>query len=211
MTQLKVEFVGGEAARRIAEGAQRLKNARPLFRALAGTLEAETGANFAAQGRPSWAPLSAATRRERLKRNKGSSLLKILQDGGILAASVSSYYGDDFAVVGAGGAASAYAAAHQFGASIEHPAHSVKFRLRTDKGGALLRQGSEGRSKNLAVFAKDSHKRARDGWATVAAYRVQLPSRPYLPFSGPPENPTLQPEAERSLLSVLETQLLNLF
>lgn len=195
--------VSGDAAQRVDQAAQQLKSARPLFRSLAQTLEGETEANFAAQGRPSWVPLSAATQKERLARNRGSSVLKILQDHRTLAASISSYHDDSSAVIGAGGAAAAYAAIHQFGGTIDRPAHSVKTRLRTDRKGNLLRQGTEGRGKNLAVFAKDSHKQVREGWATVEAYKVNIPARPYLPFSGPPESATLQPAAEQSVLDVL--------
>lgn len=199
--------VGGDVGARLVEAAGQLKDGRSLFRALAGTLEAETEANFAAQGRPSWVPLSAATKKERLARNNGSSVLKILQDHGVLAASISSYSGPDFAVIGAGGAAKAYAAIHQFGGTIERPAHSVKTRLRTDRKGNLLRQGTEGPGKNLAVFAKDKHKQARETWSTVDAYTVDIPARPYLPFSGPPGAEVLQPAAEQSVLDVLMRHL----
>lgn len=197
---------GGKAAEQLREAAQKLADARPLFRALAGMLEAETEANFAAEGRPSWVPLAASTRAERLKRNKGSNVLKILQDSGILAASISSAYGPDFAQVGAGGAAKDYAAIQQFGGTIERAAHSVKTRLRTDAKGSLVRQAT---NKNLAVFAKDTHKRARESWHTVEAYRVQVPARPYLPFSGPPDNAVLQPSAEASLLDLLQRYVLD--
>lgn len=201
MTSLRVDLdPGGAAAAKLADVARQLGDARPLFRSIAGLLEAETEANFAAQGRPNWVPLAASTKAERLKRNNGGSVLKILQDSGILAASVSSAYGPDYAMVGAGGAAKAYAAIHQFGGTVEHAAHSVKTRLRTDAKGNLLKQ--EGR-KNLAVFAKDSHKRARESWHLVEAYRVSIPARPYLPFSGPPDNAVLQPSTEVSLLELL--------
>jgi phage virion morphogenesis protein len=200
---INVQVNLGEAGKRVDQAAQQLKDGRSLFRTLAGTLEAETEANFAAQGRPSWVPLSAATRRDRLKRNQGSSILKILQDSGTLAASISSYYGSDFAVVGAGGAAKDYAGIQHFGGTIERPAYSVKTRLRTDAKGTLLRQGTEGRAKNLAVFAKDSHKRVQESWSTVEAFKVDIPARPYLPFSGPPGGATLQPAAEQSVLDVV--------
>lgn len=195
---------GGKAAAQLHKAAQQLGNATPLFRAVAGLLEAETEANFAAQGRPAWVPLAAATKAERLKRNKGSSVLKILQDSGILASSISTDYGPDFALVGAGGAARDYAAIHQFGGTVDVPAHSVKTRLRTDAKGGLVRQKDH---KNLAVFAKDSHKRVRESWSTVEAYKVQIPARPYLPFSGPPENATLQPAAEASLLDLVQRHI----
>lgn len=200
---ISVDISAGDAGKRINYAARQLKDGRSLFKLLAGTLEAETEANFAAQGRPSWVPLSAATKRERLKRNKGSSILTILQDSGILAASISSDYGDDFAVVGAGGAAKDYAAIQQLGGTIERPAYSIKTRLRTDVKGSLVRQATEGKGKNLAVFAKDSHKRVREVKSTVDAYSVKIPARPYLPFDGPPESATLQPAAARSLLDVL--------
>lgn len=195
---------GGTASARLTSAARQIADARPLFKAVAGLFEAETEANFAAQGRPGWAPLSAATRAERLKRNKGGSVLKILQDSGILAASISSGYGADFAYVGAGGAAKDYAAIHQFGGTVDRPAHSVRTRLRTNAKGDLLRQGNH---PNLAVFAKDSHKRARESWSTVDAYKVEIPARPYLPFSGPPDQATLQPSAEASLLDLIDRHL----
>jgi phage virion morphogenesis protein len=183
---------------------QAVTDTTPMFRAIAGALEAETERNFAAQGRPAWVPLSKATIAARLKRNRGSTVLRILQDRGILAASVTSDYGADFALIGAGGAAAAYAGVHQFGATITHPPYSTKVRLRTDAKGNLLRQGEEGRSKNLAVFAKDSHKRARESWHEVGEYTVRVPARPYLPFTGSAANAVLQPEAAKSVMDVVE-------
>jgi len=198
MLQVSLESAAAtEQLRRIETGVSDLT---PLYRVLAGTLEAETEANFAAQGRPSWKPLSEATKAARLKRNRGSSVLMILQDRGILAASVSSAYGADFAQVGAGGAAKDYAAIQQFGGTIARPPYSVKTRLRTDRQGNLLRQGDQGAAKNRAVFAKDSHKRARETWHEVPGFSVNIPARPYLPFAGSAEAPVLQPEAERSVL-----------
>lgn len=198
---------GGVAGKRLREAAASTRDGRTLFRQLAGALEAQTEANFAAQGRPSWVPLSRATIAARRKRNKGGSLMRILQDAGILASSVSSTYGPDFAQVGAGGAARDYAAIHQFGGVIDRPAYSIKTRLRTDAKGGLVRQAKDGKGKNLAVFAKDSHKRVREGWSTVEAYKVAIPARPYLPFSGPPESAALQPEAEQTVLDLIERHI----
>lgn len=96
-----------------------------LFRKIAGTLESETEENFAEQGRPSWTSLKPSTIAARLKRNNGSSVLKILLDQGNLAGSVSSESGADFALVGAGGERFKYAAIHQLGgdAGKGHHAH----------------------------------------------------------------------------------------
>lgn len=190
------------------------KGARSLFKSLARTLEVETEHNFVAQGRPSWVPLAASTRAARMKRNTGGSVLKILQDVGILASGISSYYDENSAGVGAGGGAKKYVAIHQYGGSIQRPAVSKKIRLRTDAKGNLERQGggrriADARIAHGAIFASKEHSRVREQWVTVPAYKIDIPARPYLPFSGPPGGEQLQPEAERSLLDVLERHVLS--
>ena len=176
----------------------------PLYTRLAGTLEAETEANLDDQGRPRWQSLAPATIARRLKSNRGSSVLKMLQDHGILAASVSSSSGEDFVEIGAGGAASAYAPIQQLGGTINRAPYSTKVRLRTDAKGNLLRQS---KSSNLPVFAKNTHKRARETWHLVPGFSITIPARPYLPFFGSPESPKLQPEAETSVLATISRYL----
>ncbi|AYH45672.1 phage virion morphogenesis protein [Azoarcus sp. DN11] len=172
---IRIDINAGNAAPRIADAIAKLQDGRPLFQRIAAALEAETEANFAAQGRPGWAPLSQATIAARTKR--------------------------------AGGAARVYAAIHQFGGTIDRAPHSTKVRLRTDAKGDLVRQGTEGRSKSLAVFAKDSHKRARESWHAVDAYQITISARPYLPFTGTSAGATLQPEAAQSVLDVMTRML----
>lgn len=184
-----------------------LRDGSSMYQRIAGMLEAETEENFTSQGRPDWVPLAEATKAERLKRNHGSSVLMVLQDRGILAASVSIDHGADFALIGAGGAAKDYAAAQQFGADIDVPARSVKTRLRTNKSGELLRQGATGSKKNLAVFAKDRHKLVRESWSEVAAFSIHLPARPYLPFFGSGADATMQPSAETKLIDIVSDVL----
>lgn len=197
----------GDARAKIQAASELLKNGRPLYKQVSQALEFNTEQNFEAQGRPDWMPLSAATVRERQKRNKGSSVLKILQDRGILASSVSSRYGADFSEIGAGGAARDYAAIQQFGDTIERAPHSIKTRLRTDRKGNLLRQGAEGSAKGRAVFAKDRHKSVLESWHEVEAYSITIPARPYLPFTGSSGDATIQPEAAASILDICETML----
>lgn len=192
---------------RIDKTAELLAEGTRIHRAIARMLEAETEANFAAQGRPAWVPLAKSTVEKRMRRNRGGSTLKMLQDRGILAASVSSEYGRDFALIGAGGAAREYAAIQQFGGTIERAAHSGWVRLRTDRKGNLMRQGKTGRARNLAVFAKEGergHKQAVRRQYTADAYTIDIPARPYLPVIGDPNNACLQPEAERSALDIIE-------
>ncbi|KWH38495.1 hypothetical protein WL99_32680 [Burkholderia cepacia] len=198
----------GDAEAKLDAADQLLAGTVDLYRGIAGVLESVTEGNFAAQGRPAWVPLAESTKAERLKRNKGSSTLLILQDRGILASSVSAEYGSDYALIGAGGAAAAYAGIHQFGGTVTHPAHSTKVRLRTDSKGNLVRQAGH---KHLAVFARDSHKRARESWHEVGEYTVTIPARPYLPFSGPPNATVLQPEAETGMLELVDNLLRRAF
>lgn len=167
-----------------------LQDGRPLFAEIAGSLEYHTEQNFYDNGRPRWFPLEIPTVK---KRNKGSNVLDILRDSGILAKSISSEYGADFSLVGAGGAAQDYAAIHQFGGTIDHHAHSARTRLRTDRKGNLVRQGDEGRLNKQ--------------WHQVDAYSVTIPSRPYLPFTGSSVGGTLQPEAANSILDIVSKML----
>lgn len=202
-----VEITAEQAEARIEAILGLLNRPEVLFRRIAGTLEAETMHNFDQQGRPSWVPLAESTKAERLKRNRGSSVLKILQDRGILRASVDSGFDADSSFVSAGGAASAYAGPQQFGATIERPAHSTKVRLRTDRKGNLQRQGTKGSASGRAVFAKDSHKQVRESWHEVGAFTIEIPARPYLPFRGGPTDGTLQPETETAVLDVVTRML----
>lgn len=198
----------GDAVRQLDRAAAILGNPKDLYQDIAKGLESVTEGNFEAQGRPHWAPLEKSTIRERMGRNKGSSTLMILQDNGTLAASVSSDYGSDFAVIGAGGAAADYAAIQQFGGEIKRAAYPTKVRLRTDAKGNLLRQAG---NRNLAIFASNDHKRARESWHEVGEYTIKIPARPYLPFSGPPDAPVLQPEAETSIMEVVDRFLRGAF
>jgi phage virion morphogenesis protein len=70
-----------------------------------------------------------------------------------------------------------YAGIHQFGGKIERLAFSSWLRLRTGKGGALLRQKDHAR---LAVFAKATHKNAVTKRFTVGAHSITMPARPFL-------------------------------
>lgn len=91
MIDLQVKDEGMAAGMaRVAAG---FRKPLPLMRAIAGLLEGETEANFAAQGRPKWLGLKAPVAPRRV----GGM---ILQDSGQLAASVVSDYGSDFARIG---------------------------------------------------------------------------------------------------------------
>lgn len=178
---IEIEINAREVQARIEQAAAKLENMRPLMQRVAGVLEHETEADFAAQGRPPWAPLSKATIAKRLKRNQGRTVQRILQDRDILASSISTQYGADSAQIGVGGAARDYAAIHQFGGTIQRAAQSRKTRLRTDTKGNVVRQGNEDGAQGRATFAEDRHKRARETWSTVGPTRSRSPPGPSCP------------------------------
>lgn len=174
-----------------------ISNGSPLFQEIAGALKHETAVNFEQEGRPGWQAWAPATKAARLKRNNGSSEMKMLQDHGNLAGSISTAFGDDFSVIGA---SRDYAAIQQLGGTINRAAYSTKVRLRTKESGDLLRQP---KNKHLAVFAKDDHKRVRESWHEVPAYSFNLPARPYMPFTGSGSSAELQPEAVSSIFGII--------
>ena len=94
------------------------------FRAIAGIMEHAVEKNFAQQGRPSWLPLAASTVSARERKHPGAGI-RILQDAGNLAGSISARSDAFHASVGAGGGAKEYAAIHQFGgdAGRNHASH----------------------------------------------------------------------------------------
>lgn len=151
-------------------------NTTPLMRAIAGIFEAETEANFAAEGRPQWMGLAPSTIRSRTRAGTWPGKMLQVSSGG-LAASIVTRYNRTEARVGSN---KVYAAIQQLGGKIERAAYSTKVRHRTDAKGNMLRT-EHFKGKGL-VFAKDSHKRAVTRWFEVAAHSVNIPARPYLPF-----------------------------
>lgn len=72
------------------------------------------------------------------------------------------------------GTTAAYARLHEFGGTFSRTQKAGIVRLRTDRGGNLLRQGKNGK---LAVFAKNTHKRAKEVAHGGSTYTVTYPAR----------------------------------
>lgn len=70
-----------------------------------------------------------------------------------------------------------YAALHEFGGTVHHKARNGVVRLRTDRKGNLLRQGADGK---LAIFAKRTHKTAKEVSYEGKAYDVTYPARAFV-------------------------------
>ena len=184
MVTLEVKDAGGVALlERLIRG---FHDTTPLTRAIAGIFDAETEANFSAEGRPHWMGLAPSTIRSRTKAGTWPGKMLQVSAGG-LASSIATKYSRTEAVVGSN---KVYAAIQQLGGQINRAAYSTKVRHRTDAKGELLRTGHF-KGKGL-VFAKDSHKRAKTRWFEVAAHSVSIPARPYLPFTAAGMQPSTQ-------------------
>lgn len=91
--------------------AKRTENLRPLMKSIAGIFASSTEENFKNEGRPDkWTDLAEVTKKSREKINKWPG--QILQVKGQLAASVTTQYDDDSAVIGSN---KEYARIHQLG------------------------------------------------------------------------------------------------
>lgn len=174
MIDLRVEDRAVLAA--LAELRARAENLRPAMVQIAEEMKAATDRAFETNSNPAtgagWEKYQPSTLRARAKR--GRSPQNMLQLSGRLASSIHTEAGADYAVVGTN---VRYAAIHQFGGTIKRAAYGGTVRLRTDRDGKLLRQGKGGR---LAVFAKDSHKRALERRFETGPYAVRIPARPFL-------------------------------
>lgn len=113
MTDISIEFNDQQVQRALNELIRRVDDPSPAMRAIAGVLEEATEEAFRTESDPAtgiaWDPLSAVTLAVNPERRGGS----ILQDSGLLAASVVSDYGRDYAEIGTN---RVYAPTHQFGA-----------------------------------------------------------------------------------------------
>lgn len=190
MVNLEVKDDGLSAAfQRVIGG---YHNTTPLARAIAGIFEAETDANFAAEGRPHWMGLAPSTIRRRSKAGTWPGKMLQVSAGGLAASIATSFTRTESRV----GSNKVYAAIQQFGGKINRAAYSTKVRHRTDAKGELLRT-AHFKGKGL-VFAKDSHKRVKTRWFEVAAHAINIPARPFLPFDAAGN---LQPSTREKVLS----------
>lgn len=149
-----------------------------------------TRRNFDTQTAPDgkrWTPLKRATIRNKKKRKD-----RILEESLLLRDSVRHQADDNSVTVGTN---VIYGRIHQLGGVIDRMPYSIRLRLRTNKDGTLMRQrpdknfvGPQSRGYNqrlgrLAVFASRRAKSFREIKASVGAYRIVMPARPFLGLS----------------------------
>lgn len=150
-----------------------LHDTTPLMQALSEIMVDASARAFEQTADPvtgaPWKPLSASRQRQRAK--KGRSIANMLQDSGLLVGSIARPSGQGavrdigphHALVGTN---VPYAAAHQFGATIQREASPMTVRLRKWKG--------------RIEFAKAKHKRVRVVDTVRKAHTVTIPARPFI-------------------------------
>jgi phage virion morphogenesis protein len=179
---------------RLASVLRALEHTQPLMLKLAETLLAHTQQTFEEEGYPagSWTPLKKSTIRNRTRNGYWPG--KILQQIGQLVASIHPEAGIDYAQV----------ATNLPYARIQHEGGTIQrqgvIRLRTDARDNLVRQRNH---KNLAVFAKASHKRATERQVN---YQITIPARRYFPVT--PDG-QLIPRTYQAVIAVLDRMVLN--
>lgn len=151
----------------------------------ADDLVALTAQTFRDQRDPwgqAWKPLRPSTIRARRKGGGDAGDVQILRDTSGLQNSVSPGRPGPLAIEI--GTVHPLAPVHQFGATIQHAARSLRVRLRTNARGELLRRtGKDGKPTKLAIFAGAGHKHYIEKWGTNAkGWTVRIPARPFLPI-----------------------------
>lgn len=143
-----------------------------------------------------WKPNTPATRKA-----KGGK--PPLVDHGYLRQQIVASVAGNTLTVGTTAVTAAYAAIQQFGGTIDRAAGSIKVRHRTNAKGDLLR--SEIMNGKGLIFAKKSHKRAIEREFSVAAHKITILARPYLPVR--PDG-ALYPQEQADVLAALNEYLL---
>ena len=108
---IEIELDNKEVRQKLLDLAKKTDNLRPLMKNIAGIFAYSTEENFKEEGRPDkWIDLAESTKKQRTKKRKWPG--QILQVEGKLAASISTFYDNDSAVIGSN---LEYAAIHQLG------------------------------------------------------------------------------------------------
>ena len=108
---IEIKFEHRIVQEKLLDIAKRVENLRPLMKNSAGIFSYSTEENFKEEGRPDkWLDLAESTKKQRTKKRKWPG--QILQVEGKLAASISTFYDNDSAVIGSN---LEYAAIHQLG------------------------------------------------------------------------------------------------
>lgn len=163
---ISVKATGGMVTLSLSAGLARFEAEKPrIYREIGQSLLVNIRQGFEAERSPegeAWEPLKPAT----VRRRKGDAH-PILQRKGRLKKTITWKVHPDSVIVGTN---LVYAAAHQFGVTINRAAGATKLHFR---------RISRGKNKGQVRFAKASDNRAKFGMA-AAAHTIRIPARPYL-------------------------------
>lgn len=163
---ISIKAKAGTVTLSLSAGLERFEADKPrIYREIGQSLLVSIRQGFEAERSPegeAWEPLKPATVRQR----KGDAH-PILQRKGWLKKTITWKVNPDSVLIGTN---LAYAAAHQFGVTINRAAGATKLHFR---------RISRGKNKGQVRFAKASDKRAKFGMA-AAAHTIRIPARPYL-------------------------------
>ena len=163
---ISVKATNGTVTLSLSAGLERFEAEKPrIYREIGQSLLVNIRQGFEAERSPdgeAWEPLKPATVRQR----KGDAH-PILQRKGRLKKTITWKVGPDSVIVGTN---LVYAAAHQFGVTVNRAAGATKLHFR---------RISRGKNKGQVRFTKASDKRATFGMA-AAAHTIRIPARPYL-------------------------------
>lgn len=191
MTSFTIQVQDQQVRRALDALARRVENVAPMLQSLGEGITQRAKARFDSSTAPdgrAWKPKKKADGRKTLVGPSGDLRRQI-------APSVS---GNVVTVR----SSPVYAAIQQFGGTIDRPAYSKLVRHRTDAKGNLLRSKIMG-GKGL-VFAKDSHKRAQTRWFEVAAHKITIPARPFMPVRA---DGSLYPAEQAAILAEINDWL----
>ena len=108
---IEIKVDNEEIMKALKKLSEKTNNLRPVMKNIAGIMMDSVEENFAQQGRPKWKDLAEVTKKQRKKEGKWPGMILQKSQGGLVD-SISSDYGDDYAIVGTN---KKYAAIHQFG------------------------------------------------------------------------------------------------
>lgn len=165
---IKIDVKDQEIKRSLKKLTEKTKNMRPIMRKISAKMHSATEENFRTEGArlgKKWQDLSPSTKKQRARIGKWPGA--ILQQQGSLVASISTYHDDNTAAVGTN---KEYAAIHQLGGEINHPARERIMHFKSYKSG---------KKKGKTLFSKSGS--ATYGMkAPGKAYTITMPARPFL-------------------------------
>ncbi len=155
MIGIKIE--DGEVRGLLNRISGRLGNMSPVMRAISGIMHDAVEENFHQGGRPRWEPS------QRVKKYGGQTLIDTAQ----LVGSIEPGHNKDAAWASTN---KKYAAIHQFGGDITHPARQRKL---------FFKKYQRGAKRGKSLFTKES-KASMGMKVLTGAYKIHIEARPFM-------------------------------